>query len=90
MADFTTGPFGGIIFWQIFDFLKKKKKKKSLISDIALCVLCMLVLHGDLQVIHGDLHLFSTLHCSWCVSEYKSRPSCSKLMMSFVNVSFKL
>ena len=30
------------------------------------------VVHGDLQVINGDFKLFATLHCSWCVSEYKS------------------
>ena len=35
-----------------------------MISDVSLCVLCMLVLNSDLQVIHGDFQLFSTLHCS--------------------------
>ena len=52
----------------IFDFWGKK----SVISDVALCVLCIRVLHGDLQVIHSDFQLFSTVHCSWRVSEYKS------------------
>ena len=58
--------FGEFIFWQISRF-----KQKSAISDVALCVLCTRALHSDLQVIHGDFRLFSTLHCSWCVSEYK-------------------
>ena len=53
-------------------FISKKKKKKSVISDVAVCVLCMRVLHSDLRVIHGNFQLFSTLHCSWCMSEYKS------------------
>ena len=52
-----------------FDF---RKKKKSAISDVDLCVLCMQILHGDLQVIHSDFQLFSPLPCSWCVSEHKS------------------
>ena len=44
--------------------------KKSKIFDVALCVLCIRVLHGDLQVIYGDFQLiFTTLHCSWYVGE---------------------
>ena len=34
-----SGPFGGFIFWRIFDF----RKIKSVISDVALCVVCMQV-----------------------------------------------
>ena len=63
-----SGPIGGFIFWRIFNF----QETISVISDVAMCVLRMWVLNGDLQVIHGDFQLFSTLHCSWCVSEYKS------------------
>ena len=43
-----------------------------MISEVALCVLSMRVLHGDLQIIHREFRLFSTLHGAWCVSEYKS------------------
>ena len=53
-------------------FLISKKKKKKAISYVGLCVVCMRVLHGDLQMIHGDFQLFYALHCYWCVSEYKS------------------
>ena len=60
-------PFGSFIFWQIFHF----RQKKSAISDIVPCILFMRVLHGDLQVIHGDFQPSSKLHCSSCVSEYK-------------------
>ena len=66
------------IFLQISISEKKKKKKKNVISDVVLCALCMWVLYGGLQVIQAVSQLFSTLHCSWCVSEYKSGPSCSK------------
>lgn len=69
--------FGGLYywtFWRIYilaDFrFPKKNKKKSVITDRDL--LCMRVLHGDLQVKHIDFHLFSTSHCSWCANEYKS------------------
>ena len=41
-------------------FLFSEKKKKSTISDVALSILCMQVLHSDLQVIHGDFELFPT------------------------------
>ena len=60
----ATANFGGSIFWRIFDF--RKKKIKSIISDVALYFLCMQILHGDLQVKHNDFQLFSTLHYS-CV-----------------------
>ena len=44
-----------------------------MIFYVALYVLCMRVLHGDLQVIHGVFQLIlTTLHCSWYVGEYKS------------------
>ena len=64
-----------------FRFLKIKKNnnktteknpKQSVIFVIALRDLCMQVLHGDLQVIHYDFQLVSTMHSSWCISEYKS------------------
>ena len=42
-------------------FSISEKKKNSVLADEALCVLCMQVLHGDLQVIHGDFQLFSIL-----------------------------
>ena len=53
-------------------FLISKKKTKKAISYVGLCVVCIRVLHGDLQMIHGDFQLFYALHCYWCVSEYKS------------------
>ena len=62
-----SGPFGGFIFWRIFDF----RKIESAISDITLSVLCRQVLHSDLQVKHGDF-LLSGQHCSWGVCGYKS------------------
>ena len=45
-------------FWQI-DILADFQKTKSVISDVARCVLCMQVFCGDLLVIHGDFQLFS-------------------------------
>ena len=72
--------FGGSKFWWFLrvDLLVNlyfgrflSSEKQSVISDVALCVLCMRVLHGDLQVINGGFQLFSTLYC-WCVSQYKS------------------
>ena len=32
---FMSGPFGGFIFWRIFDF----RKKKSVISNAAVCLM---------------------------------------------------
>ena len=56
-------------------FSISKKKEKNAIAYIALCVLCMRVLHGGLQVA-SDTWWFSTVfHIAllfWCVSEYKS------------------
>ena len=66
--DFIRRSFDGFVFWRIDDF----RGKKIIISDVALCVLCMQVLHGDLHIIHDDSQLFSTLHYSWCLSVYKS------------------
>ena len=43
-----------------------------MISEVALCVISMRVLHGDLQIVHLEFRLFSTLHCAWCVNDYKS------------------
>ena len=61
-------PFGGFTFWQTFNF----REKKSVISYVALCVLCMQVLQGDLKVIQDAFQLFSIFHCSQCPREYKS------------------
>ena len=66
--DFIRRSFDGFVFWRIDDF----RGKKITSSDVALCVLCMQVLHGDLHIIHDDSQLFSTLHYSWCLSVYKS------------------
>ena len=38
-------------------YLISKKKKKSVISDAALWVLCMQALYGDMQVIQDDFQL---------------------------------
>ena len=54
-----SGPFLGIYILADFRISKKKKKiKKLVISDIVLCVLCMWVLHGSLQIIPGDFNCF--------------------------------
>ena len=44
---FMSGPFGGFSI----------PKKKAVISDVALCVECMRVLHSNFHVIHGDFQL---------------------------------
>ena len=58
-----SGPFGG---------LSISEKKKSVISDVALCVLCMWVLHGDLQVIHRSIFNCFPYCIVLGVCEYKS------------------
>ena len=62
-----------------------------MISDVVLCVLCMQVLHSDLQVIHGDFQPFSTLHCTWYVNEdmYKSGPSFTIISQVTVDLNFE-
>ena len=43
-------PFGGFIhvFWQDLRF-QKQEQNQIVISDVALCVLCMQLIHEDLQ-----------------------------------------
>ena len=48
-----SGPFGG---------LSISEKKKSVTSNVALCVLCMRVLHGDLQVIYRSIFFSTVFH----------------------------
>ena len=55
-----SGPFGG------FSISEKKKKIHDIWrSPILGCLMCAVLLqHSDLQVIHNDFQLFSTLYCS--------------------------
>ena len=55
-----SGPFRGHLFSRIFWF---PKKKKNLISDWALCFLCMRVLHCDLVIFNCFPHCI--VHDRW-------------------------
>ena len=63
LAAANFGVFYEVTFWQIYilaDFFYFRKKK-SVISAIALFVLCMQILHADLQFIHDYFYCFP--HC---------------------------
>ena len=69
--------FVGRKFWRFLwvDLLadyRFPKKIKFVISDVTLCVCEFYMVICTSYTV--EFQLFSTLHCSWCVSEYKSGP----------------